>query len=82
MITISMTLHSAISPGRNAQLVHITIANDGTGTETRGNYDYVIRGRNGRRIKSGFIENWPRQAKTACALMQRVINDAYPEGAK
>lgn len=82
MIRVSMELHSSIHPSRNAQLVCIIICNDGSGTATHGNYGYTIRGRNGRKIKTGYITNWPRLAKTPCALLQRVINDAYPEGAK
>lgn len=74
-----MRLISAVSCDRDAELVNITIVNDGTGTTSRGNYDYTIRGRRNRRIKSGRILNWPRLAKTPCALLQRVINDAYPE---
>lgn len=81
MISVVMMLHSAIHESRNALLVQIVITNDGTGTAARGNYNYKIYGKRRRQIKQGRIENWPRQAKTSCALLQRVINDAYPKGA-
>lgn len=80
MISVTMTLHSAIHVSRNERLVSILIINDGTGTASHGNYDYTIRGRHGRTIKAGRIERWPRKAKTPCALLQRVINHAYPNG--
>ena len=76
-----MKLHSAITGGIST-LVKIRIVNTGTGTLARGNYHYTISGRNGRHMKVGYINNWPRNSKTPLALLQRVINDAYPKGAK
>jgi hypothetical protein len=78
VIYVEMNLHSAITQ-KKSTLVTIVIINDGTGTAKRGNYDYTIHGRKKQRLKSGRIEGWPRQSKTACALLQAVINDAYPE---
>jgi hypothetical protein len=81
MINVTMWLRSAIHESRDTALVTITITNDGTGTVARGHYDYLIYGRGRQRLKAGRIENWPRQSKSACALLQRVINHAYPTGA-
>lgn len=80
MIICSMNLVSAISPNRDCTLVTIVITNDGTGTGKHGNYNYEIKGRKGQSLRCGHIEHWPRANKTACALLQRVINDAYPKG--
>ena len=80
MIKVQMNLISAVSRSRDAVLVTIEIYNDGTGSKTRGNYDFVIRGKRGQVMKEGRVENWPRVAKTPCALLQKVINTAYPKG--
>lgn len=81
MIITEMKLHSAVTGGIST-LVKIKIYNDGTGTVARGNYQYTIGGRNGRPMKCGSIKNWARKSKSPLALLQRVINDAYPKGAK
>lgn len=79
MLITTMTLHSAITR-KASTLVEIKIVNDGTGTPKRGNYRWEIRGKRGRLLKEGMLINWPRQSKTAAALLQRVLNDAYPKG--
>jgi hypothetical protein len=82
MIVTRMELFSAIT-GQRSTLVEIRITNDGTSTRaSRGNYDWVIKGRRGQTLKRGRLENWPRQARTPCALLQRVINEAYPNVAE
>jgi len=82
MIVTTMRLHSAISRDRDQDLVRITIINTGTGSEKRGNYSWKIYGRRNQLLRSGSILDWPRKSKTALALLQRVINDAYPRGIK
>ncbi|MDO8414152.1 MAG: hypothetical protein Q7S51_10235 [Gallionellaceae bacterium] len=81
MIQVKMILHSAITRQTSA-LVEIHIVNDGTGTAARGNYQWSIFGRRKQILKKGEIKNWARNSKTAAALLQRVLNDAYPKGAK
>jgi hypothetical protein len=81
MLEVKMFLHSAITR-QTSVLVNIKIVNDATGTPKRGNYRWSIRGRNGRLLKQGELKNWPRQSKTAAALLQRVLNDAYPGDTK
>lgn len=82
MILVKMQLVSAVSRSRDARLVTIEIYNDGTGTKTRGNYEFAIVGKKGRVLKKGRVENWPRKSKSPCALLQRVINTAYPKGVR
>lgn len=77
MIQIDMVLHSAITR-KTSQLVKINIINDGTGTIRKGNYSYTIRGKRNQLLKEGVIKNWSRIAKPPLALLQEVINDAYP----
>ena len=61
----------------------IHIFNDGVSTNPRiGHYDYTIRGRKNQVLRMGHIANWPRQARTAAALLQAVLNDAYPHKSK
>lgn len=81
MIRVTMQLDSAITR-QTSTLVTIFIVNDGTGTAARGNYDWTVFGRKNQRLKEGRLLNWPRQSKTAAALLQRVLNDAYPKGAR
>ena len=81
MIRVNMELESAIHPSRSRRLVEIVICNDGTGTSAIGHYDFTIKGRAGQVLKKGRIENWRRNDKSACALLQHVINTAYPKGA-
>ena len=81
MLEVKMNLHSAIT-GKSSTLVKIIICNDGSGTHTRGNYIWSIYGRRGQLLKRGELKNWPRNSKTAAALLQRVLNDAYPKGNK
>ncbi len=81
MLEVKMNLHSAIT-GQSSTLVRIVICNTGTGTHTSGNYTWSIWGRRGQMLKQGAIKNWARKSKTAAALLQRVLNDAYPKGAK
>jgi len=85
MIVCTMNLVSAVSKKRDAVLVTITIANDGTTTGNdfkKGSYNWTIHGRSGRLLKRGHLANWPRMSKTPLALLQRVINDAYPPKVK
>ena len=81
MIVVNMDLHSAVTHQKSS-LVKIKIWNDGTGTLARGNYQWNIFSRNGRLMKTGELKNWPRNSKTALALLQKVINVSYPQGAK
>lgn len=82
MIITTMHLRSACGSEYDMDLVTIEITNTGTGTPARGNYRWRIIGRIGQVLRCGTLLNWPRKSYTALALLQRVINDAYPRGAK
>lgn len=75
MIIINATLLSAID-GLESNLGELRIANDGTGTATRGNYNVKLysAGKKPRLIRTARIENWPRKSKTAWALVTEAVN--------
>jgi hypothetical protein len=76
MIVVTMQLHSAIT-GRQSTLAIVKIANDGTGTPTRGNYSWAVYGKR-KLLRCGTLVDWPRKSKTAPALLARVLAIAYP----
>lgn len=64
------------------RLSTIYIANDVTGTMSRGNYTYKIYRRgdeknNGKPLREGRIEGFPRKSKTANHLLLLVLQDAF-----
>lgn len=77
MIIVPMTLVSAVT-GKASILGSVRIVNDGAGTRTHGNYVYTILGKKGQVLREGTIKNWPRLRMPPLALLQRVMNDAYP----
>lgn len=71
MIVVEARLHSAISSSRDATLCRVEIANDGTGTSSRGNYNVRLysRGWRARLIRTARVENYPRNAVPAWRLI-------------
>lgn len=70
MIVTHMELRSAIHESRDANLCRVEIANDGTGSHTRGNYNVRLYARNnGRLIRTARVENWPRNDRPAWRLL-------------
>lgn len=81
MLLASMILKHALS-GTETGLLRVKIwntRNQGAGTPTMGTYAYEIRGRKGHLMKTGTIHRFPRKSQHAIKLLQKVINDAYPE---
>jgi len=63
--------------GKPEELSVMTIANDGTGTKTRGNYTYKItQKRTGVLWKSGRIDDFPRKRLGHWDLIFRCLKDA------
>lgn len=74
MIVVEANLLSAISSSRDANLCRVEIANDGTGSASRGNYVVRLYARNdGRLIRTARVDNWPRNAKPAWRLIQAAL---------
>ncbi len=51
------------------------IANDATGTETVGNYDFARIGKNGQKLKGGHVEQFPRLRLNVWNLIQRCLKE-------
>jgi hypothetical protein len=74
VIIVQAQLESAISSSRDELLCEVHIANDGTGSGSRGNYDVELYSRGGGRlVRRGRVENWPRNAKPAWRLIQAAM---------
>jgi hypothetical protein len=76
MIKITVELISAISSSRNKLLGTAIICNDGSGTETKGNYTALFRGALGGNGKSGVIKDYPRKAVSIWNLIRRACEAA------
>lgn len=74
MIVVEANLVSAVSESRDENLCRVEIANDGTGTLSRGNYNVRLYARNdGRLVRTARVENWPRNAVPAWRLIQKAM---------
>lgn len=67
----------------NERLSTIYIANDVTGSLSKGNYTYKIYRRGdeknqGKPLREGRIMDFPRKTKTANHLLLLVLQDAFP----
>lgn len=80
MIVVNVHLDSAISPSRDKELARVLIANDGSGTETLGDYRCVsLRGRSKEQLdkrvvqRRGKVENFPREADHVLNLVAKAL---------
>lgn len=73
MIVVTVELRSAISHTRNKVLGVLTIANDGTGNDTTGNYRARLTGVRGRSIDTCMIKGFPRKRLLGWDLVYRVL---------
>ena len=55
----------------------LKIVNDGTGTQSRGNYHFGLFGKTNRLMNKGEIKGWPRKQKHVWALIHRVLGEKY-----
>ena len=76
MIRVTIDLLPHGSEERKSHLGTILIANDGTGTMTRGNYRATLstRGKPKRIWRSVHLTDFPRKALGAYDLLFRVLN--------
>jgi len=51
-----------------------TIVNDGSGTQTHGNYSYEFVSRRGVRWRSGVIGGFPRKRRNVWELLRRCLD--------
>ncbi len=73
VVKVELWPHGQESQART--LGTIRIANDGTGTPRRGNYDYAMRGGRHRMMKTGRITDYARQAYNPWELVRRILQD-------
>ena len=88
MLTITITLNSALGPEQDYDLGRIEIVNDGTGTDEHGNYDvrvYTNIGDGSNRLyMTGRVDLFPRRLGPLDLLHQALHNAigdrSFPEG--
>lgn len=73
MIRVNMELDSWGLGIKTKSIAKVTIANDGSGTETRGNYNVVAIAKNGKVIRTGRVTNWARKSKPPLALLKAAL---------
>lgn len=74
MIRVTIELDSFGLGTNVTSLGEVIIANDGTGTRTRGNYKVKVYGKTGLKvIREGRLENWPRLAKHPVDLVAAAL---------
>lgn len=73
MIRIDMNLDVYGLGVKVTSLAQVTIANDGTGTSSRGNYNVVAISKTGRVIRKARVENWARKSKPPLALLRAAL---------
>jgi hypothetical protein len=78
MIVVTVELHSAIT-GRVSRLGGMVIANDGTGSKSRGNYDAQLVSRNGAKGRAARVEGHAREALSVWVLVGKAIAALYPK---
>lgn len=71
MIEVTAKLNRfGITPEEShSQLCRVEIANEGTGSATRGNYKVILFSKSNAKIRECKIENWPRKARPAWRLI-------------
>ena len=79
MIVVRVELHSAVN-GRVTEIARIVIANDGTGSNTVGNYrGLAYRGRCARQLdrrvvtRTGIVRDYPRLRIHVWNLVARML---------
>lgn len=75
MIVIPFILRKA-SDGKYYGKGSLVIINDGTGTRTRGNYDYQFLDVHEKPYKTGRVEGYHRNALSKWSLVAAVLKDA------
>lgn len=77
MIKITVELHSAIT-GEVTRLGEATIYNDGTGTDRRGNYGALFKGKRSW-LRGARVEGFPRKSRNVWELIRRALNTALDQ---
>jgi hypothetical protein len=65
--------------GEPETLGTVEIANDATGTATRGNYNVKVKGKDGRVLRTGRVEGFPRKRLLGADLLYRALRETVGE---
>ena len=76
MIVVTLELWRFGNPADRVRLGEVRLANDGTGTATRGHYRATFQGKRGRLLRDVVISDFPRRALTAFHLLRRALERA------
>lgn len=76
MINIPIDLWPLGDDMKSRSLGRLTIANDGTGSRERGNYNVTIFGADGRSIRTGKVLDWPRLSRPVFELVIAALQAA------
>ena len=77
MIVIQVELWSHGDAKKKKSLGTMVIKNDGTGTNSRGNYQFFLHGKSGRPMGSGGILDWPRNRFHVWQLIHHILGQKY-----
>jgi hypothetical protein len=73
MIKVTVELHKGGQGGEVVPLGVVIIGNDGTGTETRGNYVTRQLSKMGHTVRAGSVVNHARKAESIWRLVRKAI---------
>jgi hypothetical protein len=78
VIVVTIQKHSGLGNMQKSVLGSMSIANDGTGTVTIGNYKFDVFGVHARKIVSGRVRGFQRRQYGAWRLLKLVLDQLYP----
>ena len=79
MIYVKIELWPHGSPVNKKVIGIAVIANDGSGTDKRGNYSAVFMGKTRRSIRGITVRNFPRKSYTAWKLLYLALKQVFGE---
>ena len=77
MLKISIVLHKRGSDTDTEEMGSLHVWNDGTGTETTGNYRYTVFGKRGVLMGQGEVRRFKRKRHHAWKLITACLDDFY-----
>lgn len=82
MLVIKIELWPGGDQTKAEEIHRAYIANDGTGSDSRGNYKFFVfrKGSKSRVLRKGRIEGFPRKSKGTWDLLSRVFDKAFKTG--
>ena len=75
MIVVKLEIWPYGDESDTSSLGTIEIYNDATGSFTRGNYKYKLKGKKDRVMSEGTVKNYARNAQHPWNLIRQVLDD-------